>query len=36
MGVPVLLGVMGTLCVIAVYFWLVRNKSEKTPQTPPQ
>jgi len=32
MAVQILLGVMGTLCVVAVYFWLVRGKSEETPQ----
>jgi hypothetical protein len=32
MAVQILLGVMGTLTVIAVYFWLVRSKGEETPK----
>ena len=28
MGVQVLIGLMGTLCVIAVYFWLVHGKAK--------
>ena len=32
MAVQILLGVMGTLTVIAVYFWLVRSKGEEAPK----
>lgn len=28
MTVQILIGVMGVLTVVAVYFWLVRNKNE--------
>lgn len=34
MAVQILIGVMSTLCVVAVYFWLVRRKdSEAKPQS---
>lgn len=29
MEVQLLIGLMGTLCVIAVYFWAVRSRSDK-------
>ena len=32
MTVQILIGLMGTLTVIAVYFWLVRSKGEEAPQ----
>ncbi|GEM_PF-3992846 len=32
MTVQILIGLMGTLSVIAVYFWLVRSKGEQTQQ----
>src|SRR5262245_9761243 len=32
MTVQILLGLMGTLCVVAVYFWLVRSKGPESPQ----
>ena len=28
MEVQVLIGIMGVLCVVAVYFWLVRKPAE--------
>ena len=31
MTVQILIGVMGIMSVIAVYFWLVRGKGEETP-----
>ena len=31
MTVQILIGVMGTLTVVAVYFWLIRSKGEETP-----
>jgi hypothetical protein len=33
MPVGVLVGVMGLLTVVAVYFWLVRSKGEKKPES---
>ncbi len=30
MTVQIMIGVMGTVCVVAVYFWLVRSKGEGT------
>lgn len=32
MTVQILLGLMGTISVVAVYFWLVRGKGEETPK----
>ena len=29
MEIQILIGVMGTLCVVATYFWLVRSKRDK-------
>lgn len=29
MEIQLLIGIMGTLCVIATYFWLVRSKKDK-------
>ena len=30
MEIQILIGVMGTLCVIATYFWLIRSKKNKS------
>lgn len=32
MEVQLLIGVMGTLCVVAVYFWVVRSRDDKQPE----
>lgn len=32
MEVQLLIGLMGTLCVVAVYFWLVRSKDAQQPE----
>jgi hypothetical protein len=36
MPVGVLIGVMGFLTIVCVYFWLVRSKPSETPKANPQ
>jgi hypothetical protein len=33
MEVQLLIGLMGVLCVVAVYFWVIRPRRAKEPET---